>query len=99
MRKLIKKIVLENENLIGKQKCFFFRGFAGFLGAPALYSTNDCFYIVFGPLLSLICRTKGMQRFFYIIFLLLLFPSGDIKYFALKSKQTRMLIFSFSYRK
>ena len=74
---------------------FFFRGFAGFLGALVLENTNDCFCIVLRPLLSLTCRTKGMQDLFFLTWyiLLLLFASDDIKYFGLKSKQTQMFFF------
>ena len=36
-------------------------------------------------ILSSICRTKGMQGFFYAIFLLLLFASDDIKYFFISN--------------
>ena len=82
-----------------RRGCFFLCGFTGFLRAPALQSASDCFCIVLGPQLSLISRTQGMQGFFFTrCFLLLLFASADIKYFALKSKQKEMCFF-FSYRK
>ena len=69
----------------------FFHRFCWIFGSTCLVEHKWLLLYCFGTtiiinILSSICRTNGMQGFFYMIFLLLLFASDDIKYFFLKSK-------------
>ena len=69
----------------------FFHRFCWIFGSTCLVEHKWLLLYCFGTtiiinILSSIRRTNGMQGFFYMIFLLLLFASDDIKYFFLKSK-------------